>query len=500
LSELPRRPGAALVLALLTLALATDAAAHQRLLRTEPARDEVTGVVPRELRLSFYEPVELAFTRLELVSATGDVVGLATPALAPDSASVLVAAITGRLQAGSYTVRWSTASRDGHPVRGEYTFEIAADAAGLVPPGAGADVGGELGAAATAPGQESTPAAHHPPPGSPGAGFDADSPGYVLVRWANYLALLGVIGAVAFATLVLGSVRRRTHSEERELITISARRAASFGLGAALLLVLVAVARLYAQSLAMHGADHVLDADRIGMLLSRTVWGWGWLIQAGGTMLALVGFALAARGAGAGWALAGMAALALAVTPALSGHAAAMSGTTGALAIAADTVHVLAAGGWLGSLLVLLVAGIPVAMRLGPARRGAAVASLVNAFSPTALLFAGLLILTGVFATWIHSSSVAALLGSRYGAVLLIKLGIFAVVFGTGAYNFLRVKPALGGDTGTTRLRRSAGVELATGAAVLLVTAVLVATARPYEEGNGAAAGSEPPAAVSIAE
>jgi putative copper export protein len=80
----------------------------------------------------------------------------------------------------------------------------------------------------------------------------------------------------------------------------------------------------------------------------------------------------------------------------------------------------------------------------------------------------------------VHVGSFDALIGSRYGTLLLIKLSIFALVFGTGAYNFLRVAPMLGDDAGTQRLRRSASFEVAVGAAVLLVTAVLVATARPY--------------------
>lgn len=52
-------------------------------------------------------------------------------------------------------------------------------------------------------------------------------------------------------------------------------------------------------------------------------------------------------------------------------------------------------------------------------------------------------------------------------------------VFGTGAYSWLRVKPALGGERAAGRVRRSATVEVAVGVLVLLVTAVLVATAPP---------------------
>jgi putative copper export protein/methionine-rich copper-binding protein CopC len=476
----PRSAVAALFLLVLAAILPPDAEAHQRLLRTEPAREGVADEAPRELRFTFYEPVQLAFTRVELSGPAGRAVPLGEARVPPDSVAVLVVPIRGALQAGTYTVRWSTASRDGHPVRGEYAFSLPEGVPGLAAPPAA--IGGEHGGAVAAPGQGHPPAAHHPLPGSPGAEFRADSPGYVAVRWVTYLALLGVIGAASFSLLVLGYLQRRRSPDDRKLIAATRSRAATIGLVAVALLALATLTRLYAQSLAMHGADHALDPERIGTLLRQTVWGWAWLIQAAATLLAGAGFALARSGSTGGWALAGIAALALAVTPALSGHAAAMTGTIGTVAIAADALHVLAAGGWLGSLLVLLVAGVPAAIRLGPARRGAAVAALVRAFSPTALLFAGLLILTGIVATVIHSSSLDALLGSRYGTLLLVKLGIFLLVFGTGAYNYLRVLPALGDETGTRRLRRSAGFELAVGAAVLLVTAVLVATARPYEE------------------
>ena len=98
------------------------------------------------------------------------------------------------------------------------------------------------------------------------------------------------------------------------------------------------------------------------------------------------------------------------------------------------------------------------------------------------MLFAGVLVASGVLAAFLHSSSLDALIGSRYGNLLFVKLGIFLLVFGTGAYNFLKVQPALGSEASTRHLKRSAGAELAIAAAVLMVTAVLVATARPYEE------------------
>jgi copper transport protein len=86
---------------------------------------------------------------------------------------------------------------------------------------------------------------------------------------------------------------------------------------------------------------------------------------------------------------------------------------------------------------------------------------------------------TGLFATWLHVGAPSALWQTDYGRTLLIKLALLGTVFGTGAYNWRRLRPALGDEAGATRLRRSATVEIAAGVLVLLATAVLVATAAP---------------------
>jgi putative copper export protein len=91
-------------------------------------------------------------------------------------------------------------------------------------------------------------------------------------------------------------------------------------------------------------------------------------------------------------------------------------------------------------------------------------------------VFAALVVGTGLFASWLHLPSPAALWQSGYGRTLLLKLAVLSLVFATGAYNWLWVRPALGADAATRRRRRSATLELAVGVLVLLVTAVLVAT------------------------
>jgi copper transport protein len=528
-----RRGALAALLLLLLVALPTPAAAHLWLVSSEPADGAHLTAVPHEIRMRFSEPVELAFTRLELLGPDGSPVRLSEPSV-PEGRqpNVLVVRIEDTVAPGPYSLVWRTTSADGHPVRGRVGFSVDEDAAGLA------------GAVADQPPVVSP--VHHDPATFPEAdGFSAESPGFVVVRWLTFIGLLGVIGVVAFKLIVLGLVRRRRAPEGLALMGPATQRSATLGVTFSLLLVVAVLARFYAQSLALHGAEGALEWASISAVLTRTTWGVGWILQAAATAIVLAGFVIArhrsqgavpytaeghgsphragaararepgvseaaygggysSSGAGTGvaehdapalhggkhrrdnsgmevgWVLAALGALVLAFTPALGGHALATPERTW-LAVLSDGLHVLGAGGWLGGLLAVLAVGVPVAMRLGKERRGRAVAALVNAFSPAALFFAALVTATGVLSASFHLGSFADLWQSDYGRTLLLKVGVLSLLFGTGAYNWLRLRPALGADEGAHRLRRSAGFELAVGVVVLLITAVLVATPPPID-------------------
>lgn len=461
----------------LLLVPASAAQAHEGLQRSVPAKDAVLAAAPTSLRLTFTSEPNLRVTRIRLLDAANAAIELGDLWL--DSARTVVAEIRGVLSPGTYTVAWQVVGADGHPVRGQFAFTIAAGASGL-DAHAGGRTGGEAAADVAAPGAAAPPAEHHAV-ATDSAAFDAESPLYVLVRWLGFTALLVVVGAVAFAFVVLPMYRQRAGADAAAALVAGAQeRSASIGAAAAITLSLAALARLYAQSYAMHGAAESTNPSLVGALLLQTVWGWGWILQVFGAVAALAAFRALRRGRGWPAWLLPLAALALAATPALSGHAVSVSRLQ-PLAIAADTLHVVGAAGWLGSLVLVLVAGIPAAIALDEGRRGRVVADLVNAFSPTALLFAGLAVLTGLFSAWLHLESLGNVWGTLYGRVLLLKLAILSVVAATGAYNWLRVRPALGGPEGIARIRRSAAIEVGIAIAVLLVTAILVATPTPMD-------------------
>ncbi len=444
----------------LALLLPTRVYAHGALKSARPAAGAHLAEAPNSIHLLFSETPTLSLTSIRLVGPDGKDVSLGPLAIAADSPSAVTAAIADTLTSGVYTVRWQMAGDDGHPTRGSYRFTLA------------------LTAAMPATSMRTTPMQtdqmHTNPISQPdGPGFGVESPAYVAIRWMQYVALLIVIGAIAFALVVLAF---GTPLLDARVVAAARARAAVVAIGATLLLGSTALMRLLAQSYALHGESLAADPGLLSTLLRVTQWGHAWMLEMSAIIVALVAFMNARRGRMSGWSVAALSGGALAFSMALSGHAAAMPTLRG-LALIADSLHIIGGGGWLGSLLFVVAVGVPVALRGDDTERWQRVAALVNAFSPTALVFASVTAVTGVFAAWLHVETIPALWQTRYGQVLLLKLAVLSVTAGIGLYNWQRVKPVLGaGPVGTHRLQRSAAAEMSIGVLVLLITAILVAT------------------------
>jgi copper transport protein len=475
-------------LALATAALATvfarPAAAHPDLKSSVPRAKSRLTELPRELRLTFTEAPELPLARVRLFGPGRVAVTLGKLSITGEDKATVIAPISGALSAaGTYTVEWEITGEDGHPVDGMFTFTIAPDAVVAAPLPTVAAPPTADSARAAAGSADKAPNAAMPPPTA--GRFDAESGAYVIVRFVLYTALLVVIGAVAFEAIVLPLLKRNPRAESA-FAADAAFRAASAGWIAAWVLLGACLARFGAQLVAVNGPDTFADPERIGTLMGATRWGRIWMLQLAAAATGLYGFHLARRRSRKpsevrmGWAIAAPAVLLLAFTPGLVSHAAATP-RFGSIPIAFDGLHVIGAAGWLGSLLLVLAAGIPAALALPEDRRKQAVADLINAFSPAALAFAAILALTGLFAAWIHLGGLAPLWQTRYGKILLAKLAVVSIVTLTGAYNWRRVKPALGTAQGVVRLRRSATVEVVVAVIVVLITAMLVATPTPAE-------------------
>ncbi len=450
--------------------------AHTHLVKSTPSANAQLTTSPSSIRLWFSEAPELAFTQVILLAPDSTHVPLDSVAKDTQSSMAVMVPIPGSLAPGRYTVVWRTAAADGHPSSGRIVFTVLPGATAANQTRRDTATQSESSAATRSttlvPVTSASQRSDHT--------FDASSLIYIVVRWLLFTMLLALIGVNAFHWLVLGALRLHggTHAPFAES---ASRRAAFAGMGAAIFLGLASVARLYAELAAMNDMPemtHEMSADTI---LLHTVWGSGWIAQMSLVIVAFAGFAMARRASRAGWTVSLIAATLLAFTPAFAGHAVAAPRFT-AIAILADGLHVLGAGGWLGSLLVVVAVGIPVALTLDANDRGPAVAALINAFSPLALGFAALVAASGLVSAWLHLEHISALWRSDYGRMLLIKLGVLSLVVLSGAYNWLRVRPTLGDARGAVRIRRSAIAELFIGAVVLAVTAILTATSTPADQ------------------
>jgi putative copper export protein len=304
-------------------------------------------------------------------------------------------------------------------------------------------------------------------------GADALTPAFIAVRAVSFAALLAMIGAVAFRFFVLPRASNLDGSTHGHVTQRIARLAAV----SSALFVLAAIVRLYLENRMMSG-DAAMDVAHLRTMTMSTNWGAAWRAQVIAGVVALAAFVLARRMPVFGWLVAALACLVLAFATALGGHAGS-SEHFRTLSLADDTVHILGASGWMGSLLWLVIA-IGGTARTSAGGRASRVAALVNAFSPVALGFATLIAITGVVSAWLRIGELSALWSSSYGQVLIVKLVLLVLLAASGFHNWRRVRPAVGSrDEATARLRRSANLELTLGLLVVVATAILVATPTP---------------------
>lgn len=436
--------------------------AHLALVSSRPAADSELEEAPAEIYLTFTEPIELEVSRVDLIGPRGEVeLGILET---NEDRLILRAPVTGELQAGGYVVRWQAVGRDAHPVRGEFGFTIQEGATGLVQPISATE-----------------PAPHAPqtaqPPAPPVSSFDAQSPLYAVVRALTYLGILGTTGAVGFILLMLVMARAARESVVEQFAERTLVAASTLGLLASLFAVIALPLRLQAQSHALFGEG--ISADLFGRVIGSS-WGLSWTTQAAGAAVALIGFLVARQLPRTGLVLAGVGALGLSVSPGLSGHAATVATWT-VPALISDAIHVLGAGIWLGTLLAMVIVGIPMIRRIAAEERSRVLHVMVTAFSPIALTAAALVLATGAFASFLHLNAPADLWTTPYGRLLVAKLLLVMTVGAAGAYNWRRLQPRSGEPGAELRLRRSAGIELTAAALVIALTSILVAVPPPAD-------------------
>lgn len=169
---------------------------------------------------------------------------------------------------------------------------------------------------------------------------------------------------------------------------------------------------------------------------------------------------------------------------AAAGHAAGVEPDAPS-AVLADLAHLVGTGLWAGGLLPLAALLRSAAVETGADARPHAVLA-ARRFSRLAAAIVVLLAATGALNAAAQVGSVAGLIGTPHGQLLLGKLALLVPVLGLGWLNRRRLLPALGGDGATVGRPAMGRLSLAVGAEAGLLLLVIAL---------GAAMGGTPPAA-----
>jgi putative copper export protein/mono/diheme cytochrome c family protein len=150
------------------------------------------------------------------------------------------------------------------------------------------------------------------------------------------------------------------------------------------------------------------------------------------------------------------------------GHAGATGGTVGAVLLASEGLHLLAAGAWLGGLLplFLLVGALP----------PRAASAVCHSFTPVGLCAVLLIACTAVVQALQLIGSLGGLFGTTYGHIALLKLGIFAALLVLAMINRFVLTDRLhdaARPVTTTLMRTSLAIETVLGTLVIVVAAFL---------------------------
>ncbi|MFJ3537387.1 copper resistance protein CopC [Streptomyces sp. NPDC090109] len=373
------------------LAGAAPASAHAALTGSDPKDGAVVATAPKEVNLTFSEQVAMSADSIRVLDPagrradTGEIRDLCSGSIVRYGVE-----LRAGLPDGTYTVAWQTVSADSHPIAGAFTFSIGAPSATSV----------------ALPDRE------------PGGGLVGAL--YGIARYLSYAGFAVLVGGGAFVLVCWprgASVRPVQRTVVRAWLTLT---------GATLVMLLLRNPYTGSGELSdafdLAGLKSVLETKTGAALTSRLL-----LLGAAALFVAVLFGSYTRRtdpkekkdlvfGLGIGGAVV---ATGIAGTWALAEHAS--TGIQPGIAMPVDILHLLAVAAWLGGLTVLLVA-----LHRAPSVERAA----VERFSKVAFASVAVLAATGLYQSWRQVGSWSALTGTRYGQLLLVKIGLMAVLVG----------------------------------------------------------------------
>ncbi|VVQ25795.1 copper homeostasis membrane protein CopD [Pseudomonas fluorescens] len=301
----------------------------------------------------------------------------------------------------------------------------------------------------------------------------------VALRLALYLDLMLLFGLAVFG---LYSFRGK------ERVSGTLLHFGSLLPATAVIGMLLSIAAFVVMTKNMSGAsDWVELRSHMEMMLYETEVGYSWVTR----MISLVVVIFAGSQnrrwpTGSLWVATIAGSIALATIP-WTGHGAMDEGALRFWHFAADILHLLAAGGWIGALAAF---GLMLSIRRANSEQLVRVLSrALRGFETAGALIVGTIIVTGVANyLFIVGPSVIEVVNSTYGVLLLVKILLFVGMIGLATLNRFYLSPSLersvvAGDfsLAATALRKSVVIE-STCAVVIVCLVAWLGTLSPSIE------------------
>ncbi|MEU5594090.1 copper resistance protein CopC [Streptomyces sp. NPDC020298] len=375
------------------LAGAGPASAHAALTGSDPAQGVVVKKAPTQVSLTFSEQVSMNDDSLHVLDPKGKKVDVGKPSNI--SGTTYAVQLKSGLADGTYTVAYQVVSADSHPVSGAYTFSVGAPSQTTVSVSGQTAGGGVVG---------------------------------WLYGFGRYMSYAGYIVLVGGAAFVLACWQRGSGVRAMQRLVVGGW----LTLTAATLWLLL----LRGSYTSSGKVGAIFDLDLLGQVLQTKT---GAALVSRLLLLAAAALFIAVlfgaydkredeekRDLTFGLAIGGtVVAAGLAASWAMAEHAS--TGLQPGIAMPVDVVHLLGVATWLGGLTALLVA-----LYRAPAETPVETAA-VRRFSRLAFGSVAALVATGVYQSWRQLGSWSAFTDTRYGQLLLVKIGLVALLVGIAA-------------------------------------------------------------------
>jgi putative copper export protein len=287
-------------------------------------------------------------------------------------------------------------------------------------------------------------------------------PWEIAAKAVLYAALLTAIGTCAIRSLLLPLLAGLSSGE----IQAIARSVALMRTRAAGAVLVALGLRVLTHTAAVFGWPALLSSDAVEVVAIASRWGVAWQFQIAAASIFVGASAWAGRGrpgVDARGNVASIACIALCYSMPLLGH-----GAGSRWHVLLHGTHILGAGVWAGTLMVLVLMRVPSARRL----------TLLRGVSPLALSGTAALGLAGVVMAWSYLGAFSNLWTTTYGQLLTLKIVLFGGAAVCGFVNWRRFAAERRGATPRDHLGPVV-IEVVLVAVVVVVTAALTEMEHP---------------------